>query len=387
MDKILENINRASIKFLEPLTPEELYKTIVEEVIKLVKAEYGSILLVKNGEFKRVYASSPLAYQTINRKRGNTYKAFTTGKVIISDIQEAGRYHPELKKLGIKTSVFIPLSYQRKAIGVLTVNSTKKIPQTANELKILRLFGSFATLAIRKMQLYDETKKALETRDLFIALASHELRTPLTSLNGYIQLLHNKLGNKETQEAKWVRELFAESTRLTNLVKELLEINRIKQGQLQFSLRECSLRDVINQAIGRIKFANPEREVIFINKIPGGDDQIIGDPDKLLQMFSAFFSNAVKFSLPDAPIMVELEKINDLIIVKITDQGEGIEPSDLPHIFEEFYKSPRNYREGMGIGLILAKHIIQYHKGDVKVHSKPQKGTTIEIKFPVIEIE
>ncbi|CAN5195781.1 hypothetical protein BH11PAT1_BH11PAT1_2350 [soil metagenome] len=384
MDNILEKINQASLKFLEPLSAESLFKNIVEEAIKLVDAEYGSILLEEKNEFKRIYASSPLAYKTVSRKNGNTYKSFTERKVIISNIGKIAKFHPELEENGIKSSIFIPLSYQGKAIGVLVVNSKHEIQQTAREFKVLTLFGSLATLAIKKTQLYDETKKALETRDLFISLASHELRTPLTSINGYIQLLHKKLSKQENSEGKWIRELSDECQRLTNLVKELLEINRIKQGQLQFNLRESNMHDIIDKAIGRLKFSYLNRDITFINNTTGKEDEIIGDSDKLLQMMSAFLSNAAKFSNNDTSITIELTTQKKYVVVTIADNGEGIDAQDLARIFEEFYKAPHNLKEGMGIGLMLAKHIINYHRGEVKVKSKRGKGTIIELKLPKI---
>src|SRR5690606_7915517 len=117
------------------------------------------------------------------------------------------------------------------------------------ETDILKLFGSFASLAIKKNELYEETKNALEVRDMFISLASHELRTPLTSINGYIQLLHSRKDKLGHSESKWINELYEESKRLTNLVRELLEVNRIKQGQLQFILRETKFSDIVTSAI------------------------------------------------------------------------------------------------------------------------------------------
>ena len=168
---ILERIQTAGLKFLVPLTLEETYQTIVQEAIKLIDAEYGSILLEENNEWKRVYASSKLADKTESRKKGNTYKAFTQNKVIIADIKETAKFHPELKKQGVKSSIYIPLIYKDKAIGVLSINAKKKVEQTDSELKTLKLFGSMASLVIRKAQLYKETQDALDTRDFFISLS------------------------------------------------------------------------------------------------------------------------------------------------------------------------------------------------------------------------
>jgi len=154
-DNILEQIHIAGLKFLLPLTLEETYKIIVAEAVSLVNAAYGSIMLDVDGQLKRVYSSSKLGYGTSNRKNGNTYSSFSEKKIIVAHIDETGKFHPELVKQGIKSTIFIPLAYQDKTLGVLTINSKEKIEQSTSELKALKLFGSMATLVIRKAQLYN----------------------------------------------------------------------------------------------------------------------------------------------------------------------------------------------------------------------------------------
>jgi len=379
---ILEKINQAGLKFLLPLTPEETYKTIVHEAVKLIDAEYASIILFVDEELKRVYSSSEKAFKTTNRTNGNTKKAFTTRQVIVADIKETGKFHPELKTFGIRSTIFIPLAYQDKSIGVLTVNAKKKIDDSARDLQALKLVGSMATLAIRKAQTYDEAKRALEVRDMFISLASHELRTPLTSINGYIQLLNSRMGKQNTSEAEWVRELYNESKRLTNLIQELLEINRIKQGQLQFVLRESNFSKIVQQAIERCKQLYSDRKITLMSLLTDDQDVVIGDFDKLLQVVLALLENALKFSPADTKVEVKLSRKNQNILLQICDQGSGISREDMAKIFDGFYKAQEHHKEGMGVGLLLAKHIINYHKGSITVHSEVKKGTIVTVLLP-----
>lgn len=314
-DAILEKIHAAAMRFLISLSFEETYKIIVDEAISLVDAEYGSIILAENNEWKRVYASSQLANKITSRRKGNTYKAFNSNKVIIADITETGKFHPELKKQGVKSTIYIPLSYQDKPLGVLSINAKKKIEQSASELKALKLYGSMATIVIRKAQLYKETKDALETRDFFISLASHELRTPLTSINGYIQLLYSRMAQKDTVESKWVKELYDESKRMTNLIQELLEINRIKQGTLQFVLREVDLHDLSKKAIEKCQALHPKRKITLTSKVTA-KAMVIGDGEKLLQVIISILQNAIKFS----PESSALSMVRTILVVE-DDKG------------------------------------------------------------------
>ncbi len=375
---ILEKINTASLQLLSPLSPEEMYKTIVEEAKKLTSADFGSILLENHGALLRVYASSSFLSQVNTRKRGHTYQAYKTNEIAVLHVTTTADFNPTLKEKGISSVIVLPLSYKNQSIGVMTLQFKTLQKFSNDQLHVLKLLASMSTLAIKKTQNLEETKRALETRDLFISLASHELRTPLTSINGYIQLLHRKLATNPGSEGKWIKELLAESNRLTNLVKEMLEINRIKQGQLQFILTECNFKDVVQKAIGRIISMYPDRRILF--SPPKGNAMVIGDFEKLLQMISAILSNAIKFSPADSDIAVHLTTQKKQLVLKIIDKGEGISERDMPYIYDEFYKGTN--KNGLGLGLLMAKHIVQYHKGSITIKSKPNKGTEVVLKLP-----
>lgn len=384
MKNQLEHISNAALKLLTPLTPEETYKIIVAEAMTLTGGAYGSVILNNDGEMNRVYSSKASDFSRRVRRRANAYKAFIQQKILVVPATKLSRSHPEIIEEKIKYTIFIPLSYQKKAIGVLVIHSRNLEEPTADDIHILSLFGAMASLAIRKTQLYTETKNALETRDHFISLASHELRTPLTSINGYIQLLYGKMKGKEGSESKWVEELYNESKRMTNLVTELLEINRIKQGELQFSLQENSVIEFFGQVVKHYENLS-EREIIIDTEKHLKNDAFIGDPAKLLQVFVGLLSNAEKFSPVDTPITLSLKVSPTRFIISISDKGTGIAREDLSRIFEGFNKFGKNEEQGLGAGLLLAKHIIQFHHGKIEIKSKVKKGTTVQVTLPLIK--
>lgn len=386
MDNILEKIYKAGLKFLVPLNPKEVQALIVEEALNLVGGEFGSILLEQEGELHRVYASTPSLYRIKPRKRGYTYSVYKTHEPIILSSKEIAKIHPEIKKTQAQSDIIVPLSYRHKSIGVLSILSSKRDHFTSRELNILKLFGQMASLAIRKTQLYDETKQALETRDLFISMAAHELRTPLTSISGYIQLLYSKLAGGDSVESRWIEQLYSESVRLTTLVSELLEINRIKSGQLTYQLKECSLKEVIKRALAYLKFAHPKRRVIFEDRLNSSSDRVVGDFDKLLQMISNILENAIKFSPASSRVLLTLKGKRQSLIIEVKDQGKGIGEEEMDRVFEGFYRGRDTQTEGMGIGLFLAKNIIIRHHGTIYLRSKPSKGTTVKIRLPRVKL-
>jgi K+-sensing histidine kinase KdpD len=382
---ILEKIYEASLKFLAGKTKDEVISTIVDEAIKLVDAYSAGVYLKKDDKFTIAYASKPYMYKIVPRKNANTYKAFTLRKTIIADIGDVGKAHPEVKREGIKSSIFIPLSYETEAIGVLTLDSKKRKAFTEESKRILLLFGSFASLEINKAELYAQTKEAADTRDLFISLAAHELRTPMTTMNGYIQLILAKLRDKKKVDTKWIYELAFEANRLKLLVDEFLEINRVRTGKVQYDLRQISLSETIKRAVSAFSFTKPDRKIVLINKINSKKDKIVGDMDRLIQVFTNILENADKYSPEDKEIVIKTNNKTFFFAVDITDKGQGIERKDLPSIFKGFYKGKHSLHEGMGLGLYLAKRIIDAHKGEIYIKSKVGKGTKITIKLPKIE--
>lgn len=384
---ILERLNQSALKLLAAPTLEKLCKIIVEEARKLVQAEHGSLFLQEKNKLERVYTTSLLLKRSKIKKRGYLEKAFRAKKVTLLGSSKTQRSIPEYKAIGIKSVVLLPLSYKSLEIGMLVIHSLNESHFTSKQLHILKLYASMACLAIIKSRLHDETKKALELRDRFISLASHELRTPLTSINGYIQLLYTKLANKNTLESRWMEELYNESIRLTNLVKELLDINRIKQGEFAFSLCEVDMREVVEKVIKQYRSYNPDREIIFEDNMYDNRYRIIGDFDKLREMVSALLSNAVKFSTPQTKIVISLTPSAKKIHMQLRDYGQGIPKQDIGNIFQGFYKTNYNEeKQGLGVGLLLAQHVVNFHKGKLSITSKQKSGTTVDVELPRMRV-
>lgn len=385
LESVLEKIHNSSMKYLEPLSPHRVYPLIVKEAIKLVNADHGSLLLEEKKVFKRVFTTLP--FNIGIRKKGNSYKAFKSKKAFyihhLKSIKHKKAY-PLISKEGIKSIIYIPLLDKKESIGVLVLHSKKERYFSRKELKMLILYGSLASLAIRKSQLHEQTKKAVEVRDLFISLAAHELKTPLTTLNGYIQILNSKTKD-QSRESKWIRNIYRESQRLTGLIQDLLEINRIKSGKFQFFLKECNLEDVVKQAIDNLRFNYPTRKTIFRANVLDLENKIVGDYDKLVQVFTNILENSAKFSKEDTLINVNLKQKDNYLLVEVEDKGKGIPKRDINKIFDGFYKGKNSNEEsGMGLGLFLGKSIIEELHGKIKVDSKLNEGTTVRIFLPLV---
>lgn len=384
---ILEIINQSALGFMQLLTPEATYKAIIDEALKLVEGDEGYIALKADSKLQIVYARPKTLMGIKIRKKGFSYVAYSQKRAFVTFPEKYKEVHPELIEMGIQSTIFIPLFNGRESIGVINIMLKKRSRIfTPKELSILRLFGALASMAIRKTQLYSETKSALETRDLFISMAAHEFRTPLTTIGGYAQLLKLKI-KKESAEKRWVEEIYKEAQRLSRLVNELLVLNHIKTGRLQYFWKECNLYALTNEVIELFKVANPERKINFETNVLETDSFVVGDDDKITQVLINILDNAAKFSPKDKYIDISLKGDNEDLIIQIKDYGEGVDKKDQNKIFEGFYRGSNNAKEGMGLGLYLAKRIIERHKGKIRLKSKLNQGSIVEIKLPRILVQ
>lgn len=384
MNEYAELIHNAALRLSKPGSLEDVYETIVSDSLNFVGADFGSIFLRKKGVLERVYASDPTLYTARIRDKGYTYKASMLESPSYIQFSKIQKFQPNLSILGVKSVVYIPLWYKNRSFGIISLDSLKRKEYSDEEMTILKLYGSIASLAMKKTEFYNETKQALEIRNFFISIAAHELRTPLTSISGYVQLLKKKMPNGESLESRWIEKLAHETNRLTILTKELLESNRIRAGVAEYMLKQHSLNDIIKRTINRLQYHYPDRELQYQNSLPNSEDIVVADYDKLIQVFYNLLENAIKYSPEDEPIGISMDFRKPHLVVKIRDKGVGIEFDRLKQILDGTYNHVDDGSEkaGIGLGLFLVKKIIEKHNGFISIKSAKRKGTTVTVKLP-----
>lgn len=382
-DQMLKTIYLSSLEFLRPVGLTSRYRIAIEQAVKVVGADHGSLFLGnKSGQLERVFSNVPKGSQTQPRKHGFAQKSYENGKLYVVSPKTLEKVHKPLFDNGVKSLVIIPLSFNNVTIGVIALqcSSAKKMNTiTKNELN---LFGSLISLGIRNSQLYEITLEAVESRDLFISLASHELKTPLTTIAAYSDLIAKKVKTKVIPSEKSVDVLNAEVKRLKHMLNELLAIDQIKTGQLSYNFKDISIIHNVKRAIINFKFSYPGYKVFIENSLPQGFRTIQGDEEKLQQAITNLLNNSAKFSSNLTPIVISLNADESSISISITDYGKGIRKKEQNKVFTEFFKASGNRKEGMGLGLYLVKSIIEKHGGTIALLSKLNKGTTITIRIP-----
>jgi two-component system, sensor histidine kinase and response regulator len=233
----------------------------------------------------------------------------------------------------------------------------------------------------------NELVQANAAKDIFLSMVSHELRTPLTTLKGVSQMLHRRVERGDHVELKNLSLLESSVHRMELLVNDLLDASLIETGM--FSLH-CQPRDLVRvcqellnehrEAIGSIFHL----EILTATPLVSNIDQ-----ERFSQVMLNLISNAHKYSAPDTPIIVRVEQQEQLAAISVEDQGVGIEPAKLTHIFESFYRVPgvdiqAGAYTGVGLGLYIAKKIIERHSGRITAISTPGQGSTFTILLPLL---
>jgi two-component system, OmpR family, sensor histidine kinase CiaH len=248
--------------------------------------------------------------------------------------------------------------------------------------------GTVASFYLAKRSL-EPLEESMAAQSRFTSDAAHEIRTPLTAMKTEIEvaLRSGKLTSAEAREL--LNSNLEEINKLESLTSALLRLAKSSQTPVDpQALPVVELGGSFMSALSRVTAAADTKSIVL--KTPKTLPYIVhGDPDQLTELFVVLLDNAIKYSPDKTQIVVTAAKSSDHVAVTIKDQGVGIKPDDLPHIFERFYRADLSRTKsvsasGYGLGLSLAESIMKAHGGVIKVSSKPDKGTTFVLEFPLV---
>lgn len=230
-----------------------------------------------------------------------------------------------------------------------------------------------------------ELKKLELMRKDFVANVSHELKTPITSIRGFAETLLGGALDDQKFSKMFLEIIHDESKRLQSLIEHLLTLTKVEQDEPQLHKEKLSLQLLVNDISPLIEQMMLEKSIVFTTQFDK-NLYLYGDQEKLKQMFINLFTNAVHYTPVKGKVSLLAKQENDHIQLKIKDTGIGIAASDLPRIFERFYrvdKARSRNTGGTGLGLSIVKHIVEGHGGKITVESKVHHGTTFTIQFPM----
>lgn len=217
-----------------------------------------------------------------------------------------------------------------------------------------------------------------------VSTVSHELRTPLASVLGFAELMLTKELKPERQK-KYLETIYKEASRLTNLINDFLDIQRMESGKQTYEKKRIDVIEVVQDLVNSFKTTNIQHQ--FSIELDKDQIDILGDEEKLIQVFTNLISNAVKFSPDGGKVTIRIRREDKHVSIAIKDEGLGIPDEEVSKLFQKFYRidnSDRRKIGGTGLGLAISKQIVEAHNGEIAVSSVQGEGSTFTVKLPAI---
>jgi CheY-like chemotaxis protein len=276
-----------------------------------------------------------------------------------------------------------PLSTREgRPIGLLHILDKRDGDFTDEDEAILTQLAQMTSVAIENI-LNAEAREANRVKDEFLTTLSHELRTPLSAILGWTRTLRDGAGEPEKLEHGL--EVIERNVRAqAKLIDDLLDVSRIITGKLRLSVRTAALGPIVEAAMDSMRPAAEAKDIkIQLERAPGGDDTVVGDPDRLQQVVWNLVSNAIKFTPRGGKVRVSLAETASGLEISVADTGRGISREFLPRVFERFRQADSTTTRthgGLGIGLAIARHLVELHGGTITAESD---GTNRGARFIV----
>jgi signal transduction histidine kinase len=290
---------------------------------------------------------------------------------------------------------------QQEALRVLARLTVTQLEQRRSALALVRLNEALDREIAERARAERERAELLEreqaarlaaetanrAKDEFLAMVSHELRTPLTSMMGWVELL--QLGMlDEAGRAHALKVITKSAQAQAQLIADLLDISRITSGRLRLDVRPVELAPIIEAAVDVVRPAAEAKSLALHMEFDAPLSEVSGDPDRLQQVIWNLLANAVKFTPDGGAVTVRLARAGAHAEITVADNGIGITPDFLPHVFERFRQGdPTTTRQhsGLGLGLAIVRHLVELHGGTITAESAGlDQGATFRLRLPLL---
>ncbi|MDQ3674029.1 MAG: HAMP domain-containing histidine kinase [Gemmatimonadota bacterium] len=231
-------------------------------------------------------------------------------------------------------------------------------------------------------QLYGEAQRVIDAREEILRIVAHDLRSPLNTISMAAGLLLD-IPATDAERAKRLKIIQRSGEQMNRLIQDLLSVTTIEAGRLSIDPRKVEVRHLFREAREMLEPVANEKAITLVFQPSADIPAISGDSGRVLQVFSNLVSNAVKFTPHEGVITVSAECVNGRVQCSVRDTGPGIPPEDLPRIFGKFWQARRGDKRGVGLGLAIARGIVEAHGGTIAVHSEMGRGSVFTFSLPI----
>lgn len=379
----LEKLIQISRQLNSTLEMRPLLQQIVDAGRELTHADGASILLMEGEQSLRFAAASPqseILDMTEVPLEGSLAGWVVKHRemAIVEDAQSDPR-HYKIKAVDTTQSIIaVPMIFADQVIGVLESLTTKaRYRFTRQDMDTLETLASIAAVAVQNARLFEQSD--------WVAEVVHEIRTPLTAILSYADLLQRPelSGDMRFQFATIIQH---ETERVNDLATQFLDLARLESGRVKMARDPIDVHALIEMAANIIRPTAQDRDRKLIIESSPTLPTTLGDEQRLHQVLLNLLSNAVKYSDPGDTITLRAEAQADAITISVTDTGPGISADQLPNLFHKFARLPGSERKatGTGLGLVVARQIVEAHHGQIWADSQVGEGSTFAFTLPII---
>jgi signal transduction histidine kinase len=321
-----------------------------------------------------------------------TVQSMSEGIVSINTRHEIIMANPAIYKLfallpdtqNIRSIMDLPEVAQRFDNGLQNMNEDFMLTYNQQTVKVsirtIRDENDIIVGAVGIFQDVTEAERLEQMRKDYVANVSHELRTPLTAIKGLLDPLHDGLILSDDKKNEYYALLLNETARLNRLINDLLELSRLQSGNIGFEPVKIELNRFLIDLHEKYLCIATDHRINFEIETLKNLAYYLGNEDRLDQVLTILLDNAFKFTPPEGMIRISLKENDHQYLVDIIDNGTGIDPDDLPYIFDRFYIADKaRTSKSTGLGLSIAKEILQHMNESISVQSEKDKGTTFRI--------
>lgn len=331
---------------------------------------------------------------------GPNSRAVRTNQVIITnDYMKETLGHPAVlvgpdNGLRPQSSLSAPMAVMGRIVGTIEVQSYKKAAYREEHETAMRLAANLAAVAIENVRLLEReiiarasAEESNRLKDEFLATVSHELRTPLTAILGWSRMLQG--GSLETDMATRAIETIKRNAKVqAQIIDDILDVSRIITGNLYLELHPIELPPVLESAINVVRPTAEAKGIQIEVDFEPEPAAVSGDSNRLQQVFWNLLSNAVKFTPAGGKVTVRLRHVDSEVEIEVTDTGQGITSEFLPFVFDRFRQADSTSTRqhgGLGLGLAIARHLIEIHGGSIEARSLGEgQGATLTVRLPLV---
>jgi PAS domain S-box-containing protein len=383
---LLVKVAQASRSLSSALSNQEIADGLVEEVRAILEVHQAVVSLSVGGaqEINAVSMSDKYArYRSFDIKPDGSgiYAEVVRSNQVMRLTQQELEAHPAWKGFGAHAAhhpsmrgwLAVPL-IDRTGQNIGLIQASDKIAGdfTEQDEAILVQLASIAANGFENARLYSSLKEQDRRKDEFLAMLAHELRNPLAPIASAAELL--KIGTASEERVRRSSEVISRQVKhMTSLVDDLLDISRVTRGLIQLERVPVDVGAILRSAVEQSRPLIEAREhALVITQDPAGA-QVLGDPNRLVQVLANLLNNAAKYTPRGGRILLSLERAGNLVHLRVQDNGIGIGPELLPQVFDLFTqaeRTPDRSQGGLGIGLALVKNVVTLHGGTVTGHSE-----------------